>query len=106
MPPRRTLATVVVALAAVACGDDEPTDAEQRAALVGQLAEDLVTASDGALDGDAARCVAERLADDVGVERFDEVVAAARDGGDDALGEQAIDAFAACDALDPLAGAG
>lgn len=96
---------VVLALAVVlaGCGDD-PSPAEEREALVDQLAEDLAAETEGALDTAAARCVAERLADDVGVDRFDDVVdAAAEDDDDDPdLKAQVIDAFAACDALEPL----
>ena len=83
------------------CGDD-PSPAEEREALVDQLAEDLVAETEGALDVDAARCVAGRLADDVGVDRFDDVVDAAAEDDDPDLKAQVIDAFAACDALDPL----
>lgn len=97
---------MVLALAVVlaGCGDD-PSPAEEREALVDQLAEDLAAETEGALDTAAARCVAERLADDVGVDRFDDVIdaAAAEDDDDDPdLKAQVIDAFAACDALEPL----
>lgn len=83
------------------CGDDPSPDAA-REALVEELAEDLVAETDGALDEDAARCVAGRLADDVGVDRFDDVVEAAAEDDDPDLRAQVIDAFAACDALEPL----
>jgi len=95
---------VVLALAVVlaGCGDD-PSPAEEREALVDQLAEDLAAETEGALDTAAARCVAERLADDVGVDRFDDVIdAAAAEDDDPDLKAQVIDAFAACDALEPL----
>jgi len=100
--PVAALAGLALALVVAACGG-QPSAEERRAALVADLAEDLVAAGDGALDEDAARCVAERLADDVGPDRFDEVLAAAEDpdaAGD--LRDQVVDAFAACDALDPL----
>lgn len=95
---------MVLALAVVlaGCGDD-PSPAEEREALVDQLAEDLAAETEGALDTAAARCVAERLADDVGVDRFDDVIdAAAAEDDDPDLKAQVIDAFAACDALEPL----
>jgi len=102
--PRR-LPALVLALAAapqLAGCSDEPSAEERRADLVEELAADLVAETDGALDDEAARCVAERLADDVGVDRFDEVIAAADDEDGTGLRDQVIDAFSACDALDPL----
>ncbi|MFP5321356.1 MAG: hypothetical protein ACLGIC_05860 [Acidimicrobiia bacterium] len=92
------MVVVAAALLLVACAD-EPTAAEARERLVADLAADLEAAAEGELDAVSARCVAERLADDVGVERFEDAVAA-----DDALRDEVLDAFAACDALDPLAG--
>lgn len=95
------IALAVGAVAVAACGGD-PSDEERRAALVEQLAEELVVESDGALDEDGAHCVAGRLADDIGVERFEEVVRAAAADDDPDLRAQVVDAFAACDALAPL----
>lgn len=112
---RLLLATAVV-LPLVACTDDDPSPAERRAALTEDLAGDLVTETDGALSDEQARCVAEALVQAVGVESFDEIVAAAADGAaadpgasededgepDDGLRLTVIDAFAGCDALEPL----
>ena len=99
----RSVAVISCVLAGVLAGcGGEPTADERRDDLVEALADDLVAETDGALDDQAARCVAGRLADDVGVERFDEVVAAAEDDDGTELRDQVIDAFAACDALDPL----
>jgi hypothetical protein len=95
------LPVCVLALVLVACGS-EPTAEERRERFVDDLAADLVEVSGGALGDDAARCVAGRLADDVGVDRFDDVVDAARGEDDPELRNQVIDAFAACDALEPL----
>lgn len=92
---------VTLALVLAGCGDDPSPEAD-REALVEGLAEDLVAETDGALGEDTARCVARRLAEDVGVERFDEVVEAAAEDDDPELRAQVIDAFAACDALEPL----
>lgn len=124
---RLLLATTVVLLL-VACTDDDPSPAERRAALTEDLAGDLVAETDGALSDEQARCVAEALVQAVGVESFDQIVAAAADeaaadprtdadpgtdGGpgeaadgdgepDDGLRLTVIDAFAGCDALEPL----
>lgn len=98
-------AAAVLAVVLAGCGDD-PSPAEERDALVDQLGADLVAETDGALGQEDARCVAERLADDVGVDRFDDVVDAAAEDDDPDLRAQVIDAFAACDALDPLLGPG
>jgi hypothetical protein len=95
----------VLAIAAAACGG-EPSAEERRARLVDDLAGDLVTETGGALGEDEARCVAGRLVDDVGPDRFDHVVDAARGDTDPELRDQVIDAFAACDALEPLLEAG
>lgn len=87
------------------CGDDaapEPDPAEQRARLVEALADDLRAETDGALDDEAAACVASELVDAVGTDRFDEVVAAASGDGDPELRDQVIDVFASCDALDAV----
>lgn len=93
------------ALALMACSDD-PSAAERRAALAEDLSGDLVVATDGALDDDQARCVADALIDSVGADSFDRVVAAATAaddaGTDDELRLTVIDAFAGCDALEPL----
>lgn len=101
---RRLLVTCTLALVALGCSED-PSPAEQRAALVRELTDDLVAETDGALDADRARCVAEELVDSVGVAAFDELVAAAVDEPDDERDElrrTVIDAFAGCDALQPL----
>ncbi len=95
-----------VALAALAalgagCGDDLSAE-ERRQVLVDRLTEDLQTETEGALDEEAARCVAEGLADSVGVDGFDAVIAASRDRGDPELRDQVIDVFSSCDALEPL----
>lgn len=92
---------VTLVLVLAGCSDDPSPEAD-REALVEGLAEDLVAETDGALGEEAARCVARRLAEDVGVERFDEVVEAAAEDDDPDLRAQVIDAFAACDALEPL----
>lgn len=92
---------VVLAALGAGCGD-EVTDEERRDALVDRLTEDLRTETEGALDEEAARCVAEGLADTVGVDGFDAVIAAARRDDDPELRDQVIDVFGACDALEPL----
>jgi len=93
---------LLLSLVLAGCGDDASPE-QEREALVEDLAADLLAETEGALDERAARCVAGRLADDVGVDRFDEVVAAAADDDiDPDLRAQVIDAFAACDALEPL----
>jgi hypothetical protein len=95
------LAACLLPVVGAACGD-EPSAEERRAALVDDLAEDLRAETDGALDEETATCVAEALADAVGVDRFDEVVDAAADGGDPELRQQVIDVFASCEALEPI----
>ncbi|HEU5084127.1 MAG TPA: hypothetical protein VFU14_12360 [Acidimicrobiales bacterium] len=97
------LAVALAALLALGAGcGDEVTDEERRDALVDRLTDDLRAETDGALDEEAARCVAEGLADTVGVDGFDAVVAAARSDDDPELRDQVIDVFGACDALEPL----
>lgn len=118
----RLLLAIAVVLPLVACSDEDPSPAERRAALTEDLAGDLVTETDGALSDEQARCVAEALVQAVGVESFDEIVATAADGAadgaaadpggsededgdgepDDGLRLTVIDAFAGCDALEPL----
>ena len=97
---------LAVALVLAGCGDaePEPTAEEQRAEVVHQLADDLLTETDGALDDDTATCVADELVVAVGVDRLDEIVAAAGDDGDPVLRDEVVDVFASCDALDPLLG--
>lgn len=100
-PVALPVALAVVAVLGAGCGD-QVTDEERRAALVDRLTADLRAETDGALDEGAARCVAEGLADTVGVDDFDAVIAAARSDADPAVRDQVIDVFGACDALEPL----
>ena len=100
--PRWSVALVGAGALVVAGCSDEPSAEERRERFVADLTDDLVAETGGALDDEAARCVAGRLADDVGIERFDEVVEAARSDDDPELRDQVIDAFAVCDALEPL----
>jgi hypothetical protein len=95
---------LALAVALAACGADEPSAEERRADLVDQLAQDLQDETDGSLSESAAACVAERLVDTLGEERFDDVVAAASGDGEPDIREQVIDVFASCDALDPVRG--
>jgi len=96
------LPLVVASLVLLGACNDEPTAEEERDALVRDLAEDLRAETDGALDADAATCVAEGLVDEIGADTFDDVVAAAGDGDDPELRDQVIDVFASCDALEPI----
>lgn len=100
-PVALPLALAALAVLGAGCGD-APSAGERREALVDRLAEDLRAETDGALDGDAARCVAAGLADAVGVDGFDAVIAASRGDADPALRDQVIDVFGTCDALEPL----
>lgn len=100
-PVALPVALVALAVLGAGCGD-EVTDEERRDALVDRLTEDLRAETEGALDEEAARCVAEGLADTVGVDGFDAVIAAARSDEDPELRDQVIDVFGACDALEPL----
>lgn len=100
-PARHLLALAALALPLAGCGDDRPA-AERRDDLVDDLAGDLVEESGGDLTPEAARCVAGRLADGVGVERFEALVRAAAEDDDPELKAQVVDAFASCDALEPL----
>lgn len=100
VPP--IVAVPLLALGLTGCADD-PSAEEQRDDLVADLTEDLQAETDGALDDATATCVAEGLVDVVGVERFEEVVDAAAEGGEDPeLRDQVIDVFSACDALEPI----
>jgi hypothetical protein len=97
---------LAAALLGPGCGSEQPSaDEEQeqeQERLVAELAEDLQAETGGTLDGEASRCVAEGLVDAVGLERFEEVVAAAAADEDSELRMQVIDVFASCDALEPL----
>lgn len=95
------MAASLLVVGGTACSTG-PTAQERRDELVDELAEDLRAETRGALDEEASRCVAEALADAVGVERFDEVVEAAAEGGDPELRQQVIDVFGSCDALGPV----
>jgi hypothetical protein len=100
-PVPAVVAGLVLALALGGCGGDhEPAD--ERARLVADLAGELQAETDGALDEDAATCVATHLVETVGEDRFDEVVAVADGEGDQHLRDQVIDVFAGCDALEPI----
>jgi len=79
-----------------------PSAEERRADLVDDLAGELVEETGGALGEEAARCVAGRLADEVGIDRLDDVVRAAAADDDPELRAQVVDAFADCDAIEPL----
>lgn len=103
--PRRAAVTVaggLLALFSAGCGGELSAD-EQRQ----RLAEDLVTETDGALDDERARCVADALHEQYGDDSFQRVLdAAARpqtttDANADVRSE-VIDIFASCDALDPI----
>ncbi len=119
-PPERPsrilalLATTAAAVVLAACGDAR-SPAERRAELVGELADDLVAESDGALGAPEAACVAEGLVDAIGVDRFAVLVETGalveaeppvgdEAGGDEADGlqETVVDVFASCDALDAV----
>jgi hypothetical protein len=92
---------LAAALVATACGSEPSADEEQER-LVAELAEDLQVETGGTLDEGTSRCVADGLVESVGVERFEEVVAAAAAEDDLELRTQVIDVFASCDALEPL----
>lgn len=87
----------VTGVAVGGCSDDEAPDA-------GQLADELIEETGGALDEAQADCVAEGLITSFGDDSFRAVIDAAEDGGD--AGEdvrvEVIDIFAACDALDAV----
>lgn len=97
---------LALALALAGCGDEAPTAEERRAEVVDQLARDLRAETGDALDDEAAACVAARLVDTVGEDRFDEIVTAADGDGDPALRDQVVDVFSSCDALEAVQGAG
>lgn len=84
--------------ALTACGGSSAEEERQR------LADDLVEETDGALDDDTARCVADALHDRYGDESFEQVLEAAsnRSDGDADVRTEVIDIFASCDALEPI----
>lgn len=89
----------LIAIAAVtACAGSSAEEERQR------LADDLVDETDGALDEDTARCVADGLHEEYGDESFEQVLEAASDRADtDAdVRTQVIEIFASCDALEPI----
>lgn len=89
----------LVAIAAVsACGGSSAEEERQR------LADDLVEETDGALDDDTARCVADALHEEYGDDSFQQVIEAAsnRSDGDAEVRTRVIDIFAGCDALEPI----
>jgi hypothetical protein len=89
----------LVAIAAVsACGGSSAEEERQR------LADDLVEETDGALDDDTARCVADALHDEYGDDSFQQVIEAASNRSDDdaEVRTEVIDIFASCDALEPI----
>lgn len=88
------VAVLVPTLLGSACSDP-PSDDERRA----HLADDLVTETDGALDDEAARCVADALFDELGDDAAPQLLAARRGEDTDAVRRQVIDAFDRCDAL-------
>ena len=80
--------------------DDETSMVRQLRRWFDPVGAEVVPLIDESALGDYRE--AGRLADDVGVDRFDDVVDAAAEDDDPDLKAQVIDAFAACDALDPL----
>lgn len=88
------LAGVVATLAVGACTS---------ASAVDRLADDLVEASDGALDGATATCVAEGLHDRFGEDDFARILEVAEDPerGDPTgdLRAGIVEVFVSCDAL-------
>lgn len=90
-----TLAATVL----LACGGTSAEAERER------LTDDLVAETDGALDDETARCVADALYEEFGDDSFEQVVEAAADRDadtDDAVRLQVIDIFAGCDALEPI----
>lgn len=85
----------VAGVAAGGCSDDEAPDA-------GQLADELIEETGGALDEAQARCVSEGLITSFGDDSFRAVIDAAEERGEEGgdVRVEVIDIFAACDALD------
>lgn len=98
--PARAVALAAVGAAWSLGACSEPSEDDRRRAL----AEDLVRDSGGALDAEAARCVADGLVDEFGIDSLDAIVAVA-DGADDPerVRVRVVDVFTACDALGAVA---
>lgn len=100
MTRRPLLLASLAAVAALAGGCGEPSVEDRRTAL----AEDLVAETDGALDADVARCVADGLYAEFDEDSLDLVVAVAEGAEDDAdVRRRVVDVFADCDALGSIA---
>lgn len=98
---RMTVVVVAASLALVACGG--PSDEQRRQ----DLADDLVAETDGALDDEAAMCVADGLYDAFADESIDRVIAVAEGAEDDTeVRTRVVDVFADCDALAAVTDAG